>query len=168
MNDDKIYLPEYEVRLNLDDSIITAKYDLLIIDKDNIEIWDWKTENVKLEYKNVSNRIQTIIYMLLAKDVVCKIFNLDIKYENIKMKYYQPQYNHNPIEILYSEDKYKLDKANISKYIDMIKNTNYEKEDDYIYQLTKNDKHCKYCEFNKLCNRQDVNYSIFEEDIYEC
>ena len=168
MNDDKIYLPEYEVRLNLDDSIITAKYDLLIIDKDNIEIWDWKTENVKLEYKNASNRIQTIIYMLLAKDVVCKIFNLDIKYENIKMKYYQPQYNHNPIEILYSEDKYKLDKANISKYIDMIKNTNYEKEDDYIYQLTKNDKHCKYCEFNKLCNRQDVNYSIFEEDIYEC
>ena len=168
MNDDKIYLPEYEVRLNLDDSIITAKYDLLIIDKDNIEIRDWKTENVKLEYKNASNRIQTIIYMLLVKDVVCKIFNLDIKYENIKMKYYQPQYNDNPIEILYSEDKYKLDKANISKYIDMIKNTNYEKEDDYIYQLTKNDKHCKYCEFNKLCNRQDVNYSIFEEDIYEC
>ena len=168
MNDDKIYLPEYEVRLNLDDSIITAKYDLLIIDKDNIEIWDWKTENVKLEYKNVSNRIQTIIYMLLVKDVVCKIFNLDIKYENIKMKYYQPQYNDNPIEILYSEDKYKLDKENVSKYIYMIKNTNYEKNDNYIYQLTKNDKHCKYCEFNKLCNRQNVNYSISEEDIYEC
>ena len=168
MNDDKIYLPEYEVRLNLDDSIITAKYDLLIIDKDNIEIWDWKTENVKLEYKNVSNRIQTIIYMLLAKDVVCKIFNLDIKYENIKMKYYQPQYNDNPIEILYSEGKYKLDKANISKYIDMIKNTNYEKDDNYIYQLTKNDKHCSICVFNKLCNRQDVVYSMLEEDIYEC
>jgi hypothetical protein len=84
------------------------------------------------------------------------------------MKYYQPQYNDNPIEILYSEDKYKLDKENVSKYIYMIKNTNYEKNDNYIYQLTKNDKHCKYCEFNKLCNRQDVNYSIFEEDIYEC
>ena len=98
--DNKIYLPEYEVRLNLDGNIITAKYDLIIIDKDNIEIWDWKTENVKLEYKNVSNRIQTIVYMFLAKEVVCKIFNLNIKYENIKMKYYQPQYDDNPIEII--------------------------------------------------------------------
>lgn len=170
MNDEdsKIYLPEYEVRLNLDGDIITAKYDLIIIDKDNIEIWDWKTENVKLEYKNVNNRIQTIIYMLLAKEVVCKIFNLNIKHEDIKMKYYQPQFDDKPIEILYSEEKHKSNKVNISRYIDMIKNTNYKEDDNYKYQLIKNDKHCKYCEFNKLCNKQDVNYSIFEEDVYEC
>lgn len=167
-SDDKIYLPEYEVRLNLYGNIITAKYDLIIIDKDNIEIWDWKTENVKLEYKNVKDRIQTIVYMLLAKEVVCKIFNLNISTNNIKMKYYQPQYDDMPVEIVYNQEKHELNKSNIVRYIDMIKNTNYEENDRYKYQLTRNDRHCKFCEFNKLCNRQDVDYSIFEEDVYEC
>ena len=64
--DNKIYIPEYEVRLNLDGDIITAKYDLIIMDKDTIEIWDWKTENVKLEYIKVKDRIQTICKQLLS------------------------------------------------------------------------------------------------------
>ena len=44
----------------------------------------------------------------------------------------------------------------------------YEKNNNYKYELIKNDKHCSFCEFNKLCNRQDVVYSMLEEDIYEC
>ena len=98
--DNKIYLPEYEVRLNLDGNIITAKYDLIIIDENSIEVWDWKTENVKLEYIKVKDRIQTVVYMFLAKEAVCKIFNLNIDYNNIKMKYYQPQYDDIPIDIM--------------------------------------------------------------------
>ena len=166
--DNKIYLPEYEVRFNLDGSIITAKYDLIIIDENSIEVWDWKTENVKLEYIKVKDRIQTVVYMFLAKEAVCKIFNLNIDYNNIKMKYYQPQYDDIPIEIIYNERQHELNKSNIIRYIDMINNTNYEKNDNYKYELIKNDKHCSFCEFNKLCNRQDVVYSMLEEDIYEC
>ena len=45
--------------------------------------------------------------MFLAKEVVGKIFNLNIHYENISMKYYQPQYDDNPIEIIYNEEKHK-------------------------------------------------------------
>lgn len=164
----RIYLPEYEVRLNLNGDTITAKYDLLIIDEYSIEIWDWKTENVKLEYKNVKNRIQTLVYMFLAKEVVLKLFSLNIESKNIKMKYYQPQYEDIPIEIVYDDENHKLNKNNIVKYIDMIKSTNYENSDKNQYELTKNDKHCKFCEFNKLCNRQDIDYSIIEEELDEC
>ena len=146
----------------------TAKYDLIIIDENSIEVWDWKTENVKLEYIKVKDRIQTVVYMFLAKEAVCKIFNLNIDYNNIKMKYYQPQYDDIPIEIIYNERQHELNKSNIIRYIDMINNTNYEKNDNYKYELIKNDKHCSFCEFNKLCNRQDVVYSMLEEDIYEC
>ena len=149
-------------------NIITAKYDLIIIDENSIEVWDWKTENVKLEYIKVKDRIQTVVYMFLAKEAVCKIFNLNIDYNNIKMKYYQPQYDDIPIEIIYNERQHELNKSNIIRYIDMINNTNYEKNDNYKYELIKNDKHCSFCEFNKLCNRQDVVYSMLEEDIYEC
>ena len=41
------YLPEYEVRYNLNGNIIQAKYDLIVIKENEIEIWDWKTENQK-------------------------------------------------------------------------------------------------------------------------
>ena len=32
--------------------------------------------------------------------------------------------------------------------------------------INKNSNHCKYCEFNKLCNSEAINYEILEEDIY--
>ena len=61
----KIYLPEYEARIKIKNNYLTAKYDLVIIDKDSIEIWDWKTESQKTSYKNIESRMQTIVYMYL-------------------------------------------------------------------------------------------------------
>lgn len=163
------YLPEYEVRYNLNGSTIIAKYDLVVIKENSIEIWDWKTENRILEYKNIENRMQSIVYMFLAKEVIPKLMNLDIDINNIKMKYYQPQHDNPPVEIGYNEQKHKANEEKISKQIDMIQKTKYEEEQEaYEYELIKNKKHCNFCEFNKLCNGQEVDYRVLEEEIYEC
>ncbi len=155
-----MYLPEYEIRYSIDENIITAKYDLIIIKDNSIEIWDWKTENKKVDYKNAQNRIQTIVYMLLAKEVIPKLYNIDIDFKDISMKYYQPEFEDEPITISYSEEIHNSYKKRIIDYINMIKESKY--------LTSKNTNHCKYCEFNKLCNGQDVNYSILEEEVYEC
>lgn len=169
INEESIYLPEYEIRYKLNEDIIIAKYDLIIINQDNIEIWDWKTENKKINYKNVESRMQTIVYMLLAKEVIPKIYNLNINAENFKMKYYQPEFDDKPITINYTEDKHNVNKEKIKEYIEMIKETKYSEEDkEFRFELIKNNKHCKFCEFNKLCNNQEVNYDILEEGVYEC
>ena len=155
-----IYLPEYEIRYSIDGNVITAKYDLIIIKDNSIEIWDWKTENKKVDYKNAQNRIQTIVYMLLAKEVIPKLYNIDVDFKNISMKYYQPEFEDEPITISYSEEIHNSYKNRIIDYINRIKESKY--------LTSKNTNHCKYCEFNKLCNGQDVNYSILEEEVYEC
>jgi len=155
-----MYLPEYEIRYSIDRNVITAKYDLIIIKDNAIEIWDWKTENKKVDYKNAQNRIQTIVYMLLAKEVIPKLYNIDVDFKNISMKYYQPEFEDEPITISYSEEIHNSYKKRIIDYINMIKESKY--------LTSKNTNHCKYCEFNKLCNGQDVNYSILEEEVYEC
>ena len=155
-----MYLPEYEIRYSIDGNIITAKYDLIIIKDNSIEIWDWKTENKKVDYKNAQNRIQTIVYMLLAKEVIPKLYNIDVDFKNISMKYYQPEFEDEPITISYSEEIHNSYKKRIIDYINMMKKSKY--------LTSKNTNHCKYCEFNKLCNGQDVNYSILEEEVYEC
>lgn len=149
-----IYLPEYEVRLKIENNIISAKYDLVVIKGNNIEIWDWKTENKKVDYKNFENRIQTKVYMYIAKEVIPKIHNIDCNFENLSMKYYQPQHEDEPVTIRYNEDSHNFNKNIIKKYINFIKNNEYD---------IKNEQHCKYCEFNKLCNNQEVEYSILEE-----
>lgn len=155
-----IYLPEYEIRYTIDNNTITAKYDLVIIKDNTIEIWDWKTENKKVDYNNAQNRIQTIVYMFLAKEVIPKLYNIDTKFENVSMKYYQPEHEEEPVTISYSEEMHKSYKRRIVDYIKMMKQEKY-------YEV-KNTNHCKYCEFNKLCNGQDVNYNILEEEYYEC
>lgn len=158
----KIYLPEYEVRYRLGKFNIQAKYDLIVLDENNISIWDWKTENRKLEYKNVENRIQTLVYLFLCGEVVNKIHNLNLDYENISINYYQPEYYNEPITIRYSEERHNSIKKQIEVYIDNIRKTNYDDE-----SSIKNTKHCKFCEFNKLCNNEDINYIILEDEIYE-
>ncbi|EQK41782.1 hypothetical protein C672_0720 [[Clostridium] bifermentans ATCC 638] len=162
IKDDKLYLPEYEVRYSLNNFKIQAKFDLVVVDKDSISIWDWKTENRKIEYKDVENRIQTLVYLFLASETIGKIYNLDIDYENIKLSYYQPEHYNEPITITYSNEKHKINKKQLENYIGNILNTNYDEE-----KNIKNIKHCKFCEFNKLCNNEAVNYSTLEEEIYE-
>lgn len=155
---DYIYLPEYELRLNINGYKVQVKYDLLVLGNDSIEIYDWKTESRKIDYKNVENRMQTILYMFLAKEVILKLENKNIDTNNIKMKYYQPEFDNEAITIVYSDDKHIKNKNKIINYLIMMQEDNYEEH--------KNKKHCQYCEFNKLCNNQSVDYSILEEDIY--
>lgn len=153
-----IYLPEYELRLNINGYKIQAKYDLLVLGNDSIEIYDWKTESRKIDYKNVENRMQTILYMFLAKEVIPKLENRNIDTENIKMKYYQPEFDNEAITIVYNDDKHINNKNKIINYLNMMQEDDYEEH--------KNKKHCQYCEFNKLCNNKSVDYSILEDDIY--
>lgn len=162
IKEDKTYLVEYEVRLKSDCINIQAKYDLIIIDNKNIIIWDWKTENRKIYYKKIENRIQTLVYLYLCKEVVTKLYDLDISYENISINYYQPEFYNEPITIRYSEEKHNKIEKQLYEYVNKIKNTNF----DYEKNL-KNINHCKFCEFNKLCNNKEINFSILEDEIYE-
>ena len=142
------YLPEYEIRLSLNGNKILAKYDLVVIGENKIEIWDWKTESKEINYRNVENRMQTILYLVLAKEVIGNLLNINIPSENISMKYYQPEFDDGPICITYNDEKHKEYINKINQYITLIQKTNYKNEQ----EIYKNDRHCSYCEFNKLCN----------------
>jgi CRISPR/Cas system-associated exonuclease Cas4 (RecB family) len=126
----KKYLTEYEIALNLNGNKIQAKYDLIVVGEDSIEIWDWKTESRKINYKNVESRVQTIVYMFLAKEVIPKLYGIKVDFENVKMTYYQPGFEDTKISILYDKEKHKTFKNYIVKYVDMIKKTDFNYKDD--------------------------------------
>lgn len=162
IEEDNIYLPEYEINLNLNGRKIVAKMDLVIIEKDKISLWDWKTENQEITYKNVLNRMQSTVYMFLAEEIIRKNFYPDYKIENISMNYYQPALENKPVKIEYNDKLHEENKMKILNIINNIENEDFNNENN----INKNISHCKYCEFNKLCNSENVNYEILEEDIY--
>lgn len=144
--------------MKVSDNYLSAKYDLVVIDSDKIEIWDWKTESQNASYKNIESRMQTVVYMYLAKEVVQKIYKMNIPAENITMNYFRLKVDQQPITINYTQEKHMTNKFSIEKYINKIENADF---DGYI---DKNKKHCKYCEFNKLCNNESINYEMIKED----
>ena len=162
IKEESIYLPEYEMNLNLNGRSIVAKVDLVIVEKDKINLWDWKTENQEITHKNALNRMQSTVYMFLAEEIIRKNFYSDYKIENISMNYYQPALDNKPVIINYNEKLHEENKMKILNNINNIENTDFYDEDN----INKNLNHCKYCEFNKLCNSKTVNYEILEEDIY--
>jgi hypothetical protein len=145
ISDENIYLPEYEIRMKKDNIRIQAKYDLIIIKPNNkIEIWDWKTENRKLDYKEVSTRMQAIVYMYLLGERSLEIFDKNIPLENISMEFWQPQYKDDIITINYSESIHRI---NEKKIMDLIRRLdNYDFSLDFNIELYS--RQCKYCEFS--------------------
>ena len=157
--EDKECLPEYGLSIKIDEeSRLTAKYDLAVIYRENnqlcIDVWDWKTENRKLKYNDLENRMQSIVYMAIAYEAIPKIYGNGEEKARVKMYYYQPEYYTEPIELTYSEEKFEKDKIKIGGLIKEIKKSNFE---------DKNLKSCKYCEFNMLCNRNSVDEAVYEK-----
>ena len=157
--EDREYLPEYGLSIKIDEeSRLTAKYDLAVIYRENnqlcIDVWDWKTENRKLKYNDLENRMQSIVYMAIAYEAIPKIYGNGEEKARVKMYYYQPEYYTEPIELTYSEEKFEKDKIKIDGLIKEIKKSNFDE---------KNLKSCKYCEFNMLCNRNSVDEAVYEE-----
>ena len=79
--------------------------------------------------------MQTIVYMLLAKEVIPKLFDINIDTKNIKMKYYQPEFDTDCVTISYSDEKHNINKKNIISYIDKIQNTKYMKNKKLINMI---------------------------------
>ena len=62
-----------------------------------------------------------------------------------------------PITVKYSSEKYLRSKSFIENNIENISNL------DFDSHIQKNKNHCKFCEFNKLCNNQNINYDMISE-----
>lgn len=161
LNKDNIYFPEYEMKMVKNHIKLQAKYDLIIIKpQGKVEIWDWKTENRKLNRKEMEKRFQAIVYMYVLKERAEEILGLSVEPENIKMIFWQPQYESENIEINYSQMKHDENERLIYKIINNINNFDFQK--DFNKELYTNQ--CRFCEFNYFCNNQSVNFNFLENE----
>ena len=161
LNKDNIYLPEYEIKMVKNHIKLQAKYDLIIIKpQGKVEIWDWKTESRKLNRKEMDKRFQTIVYMYMLKEKSNEILGINIDLENIKMFFWQPQYEEETIEINYSQTKHDENEKFIGEIISNINGYDFQKDfNKNLYY-----KQCRFCEFNYFCNDEKVNFNFLEDE----
>lgn len=147
------YLTEYEMKMESNSLKLQAKYDLLIIKPDGkIKIYDWKTENRKLSLKEMENRMQTLVYLYVIAENAERLFGFKIKFEDISMTFWQPQYKSSFLNINYSKHKHDENEEYLKKLITSINSYNF----NYDFNKELYISRCRFCEFNYLCNRQKI------------
>lgn len=152
---DKRYLPEYKLRMTKGFLKLEANYDLLIVDGDSIQIWDWKThddsKNKKINSKCFVDSLQTIVYMFVLKEQIQLILGKEVNCEQISMFYWQPNPKKIIAEIRYNEELHQKYKRELESIIENIIKFDYSNFNKDIYK-----NHCKFCEFTRFCNKQKL------------
>jgi CRISPR/Cas system-associated exonuclease Cas4 (RecB family) len=146
INKDHTYLSEYTIRMAMDEVRLQANYDLIILKEDTIEIWDFKTESRKPIYRDLEKRMQTIVYMYVLMENL-KLLGKTIEFSNLKMIYFNPQYEDQLIQIDYDEFKHEENHKSIKNIIDRIKEYDFQG----LFDKSIYEKYCKYCEFERIC-----------------
>ena len=140
------YKTEYGLVTTIRGVRVKVKYDLAIIKEEDgklkFDIWDWKTENQQIDFNKVNERMQTILYLYTAYKVLPKIYGYEIENIELRMLYYQPDFNSPPVVINYNSERFKSDEKKIEYIIEEIK-----KSDFSGYNI----KSCKWCEFKNIC-----------------
>lgn len=164
INEDYIYLPEYKLRLSLEDLKLEANFDLLIVKEDSIEIWDWKTHdnNSGKSKGNSANRLieslQTKVYMFVLNELSSLIYGEKLGSEKISMHYWQPSPPKVLTEIKYSKEMHNQFRNILKGKIDKINCYDYSYFDKGLFI-----KHCKECEFNWFCNKERIDFNSINQ-----
>lgn len=166
IDDNRKYLPEYKLRMSKGIFRLEANIDLLIVDEDKVEIWDWKTQSKRrnpqqrgIREDKYRNSFQTIVYLFVLKEQCERIIGKPVKFENIKMCYWQPE----PAEVL-TEIKYSDELHNDYRQILQNKIQGILQYDFSTFDKTLYEPNCKCCEFNWFCNSQRIDFSEIEKD----
>ena len=146
------YLPEYKLRIINSEFRLEANFDLLIINGNTIQIWDWKTQLGEGPQKEISSAkwidsLQSIVYLFVLKEQMPYLLGGSMEYEKISMRYWQPDPPKVLAEIIYHDELHKEYCETLKRKIQNVLQYDYSG-----FDKDHHNGHCRYCEFNRLCN----------------
>lgn len=162
------YLPEYKLRMSTGSGNLEANFDLLILQDSRITIWDWKTGSPPgvggggVKAKRLKTSLQTMVYLAVLKELAFLLMEGGCQCSGIKMCYWQPETEAALVEVEYSDALHEAFYGTLRERMETIRQYDYANFDKDQYR-----NHCRYCEFNTLCNRESVDYeAVHWEDAF--
>ncbi len=166
LSDGCSYYPEFELRINLGELRLQAKFDLIVIENNGrATIFDWKVQDKPLNRKLLQTSYQTIVYRYLLAGAGETIKGTKIAPENISMVYWQPSYPSDPVKMDYSTALFGEDEMLLRKEIGRILDCDFNSP----HIKTSDRKVCRYCEFCSICNdfQPDMNSISTDEPDFD-
>ena len=138
-------LVEYPHIIHFHDYRLVAKYDLLIFEEDgNTTILDWKTTQHRTTSSVLRSKLQNLVYPYVLAESYKEAF----RPENIQMIFWFPEFPSEPEVSHYSTELHKQKEQFLYKLIDTITQLKIGE-----FELTEDDRKCKYCIYRSLCDR---------------
>ena len=138
-------LVEYSQVIHFCDFRLVAKYDLLVFKEDgNAIILDWKTTQHRTSASFLEKKIQSLVYPFVLAAANKEISSPD----NIRMIYWLPEFPNEPEIFNFSNAQFERTECFLKEMIDDIA-----KRNNGDFQLTDDERKCKYCIYRSLCDR---------------
>ena len=138
-------LVEYPQIIHFCNYRLIAKYDLIVFEEGgNTIILDWKTTQHRISASFLEKKIQSLVYPFVLASANKEIRSPD----NIQMIYWFPEFPNEPEVFNFSTTKSEQTEYFLNG---MIEDIAKRKKGDF--QLTDDERKCKYCIYRSLCNR---------------
>jgi hypothetical protein len=152
LDKDSKYLPEYKLRFINSEFRLEANFDLLVINSNSVQIWDWKTQQGEDTRKVIPaskwiDSLQSIVYLFVLQEKLSYLVGDSTDYKEISMHYWQPYPPKLLAKIQYNDEMHREYGQTLKIMIQNIYEYNYNCFDKAQYSIQ-----CKFCEFNRLCN----------------
>jgi RecB family exonuclease len=145
------YFAEFASFTTIEGFRVVAVFDFIArLDDGQFIIADWKTTESQPRRDFYQERIQTLLYPLVANETVKPIFGIkdEISPSDISLLYWFPAFPEKSIEFPYSADQLQHDKTYFSNLIREIAGKEageFSKTDDH--------RRCDFCQYRSLCDR---------------
>ncbi|MEA5594007.1 PD-(D/E)XK nuclease family protein [Rivularia sp. UHCC 0363] len=141
---------EHYRTLQVQDYLLTAIYDLLIADKQQAQIFDWKTYPKPQNKRHLEYNWQTRLYLYVLAETS------NYPPENISMTYWFVQSESKPhsIEFTYSSSQHQQIKKKLNQHLDRLTQwLEAYQQGEQFPQLSVGNKTCNHCQYASRCQR---------------
>lgn len=143
--------PEIKLFARLGKYRLVAQVDLLAVDVGRrLVIVDWKTSLTRPNAARLKKRLQTIIYRyVLVESGAFLNDGQAVAPEQVEMLYWFAEYPHEPVKFNYDRDAHREARVYLETLVQEI-------EAREVFELTRDLRHCRYCQYRSLCERGAV------------
>jgi len=145
------YYSEFSSVTTLANFRVIAVYDFISVTEDEqLTIADWKTTTIEPKRKFYENKIQTLLYPIVAFETFNAIFPdaAEIKPEDQSLIFWFPAFPEKSLGFSFSEEIYQHNRNGLIALIREIS----EKEEG-TFEKTEMEIRCGYCQYRSLCDR---------------
>ncbi len=139
--------PETSFSCNLNGYTLRAKIDLLQVEKDAIQIYDWKTSRKLPKPEWIKKNVQSQVYPFVIMENFPDHFQKST-HKAITMIYWEANFPHQPIELISTVKELAESKESLTKLIDEIVSLQQEE-----FVKTADLQKCDWCEYRSYCQR---------------